>query len=371
MSKVEATFLDYFEELEDPRTGDNIRYPVHEILFVALCAIICGSDSWRDLVEFGKVKIDFLRQFFPYEHGIPSKNTFYRFFATLKPGSFKECFLAWVSVLKLVDNEIISIDGKTLRHSFDNANNKSAIHMVSAFASKTGIVLGQEKVSEKSNEITAIPKLLDMLDLRGAIVTIDAMGTQKEIAKQIIDNGGDYILALKGNHSRLHTDVTEFLAENKSEKYCKTATDTDCGHGRIETRKCVVTEEINWLGDLKFPGQKSIFCIESTRIIGDKQTLETRHYISSLSAQPVSLNTATRYHWAVENNLHWTLDMTFNEDASRVRLNNASENMAMIRHTVLNLIKLAKPKFKTDISLKGLRKRAGWDNDTLATILRQ
>jgi predicted transposase YbfD/YdcC len=371
MSKVEETFLDYFDDLEDPRVGENTRYSVHEILLVALCAIVCGADSWRDLVEFGNLKIAFLRQYFPYEYGIPSKNTFYRFFATLKPGSFKECFLSWVSGLKLANNEVIAIDGKTLRHSFDNANNKAAIHMVSAFAAKTGIVLGQERVSDKSNEITAIPKLLDLLDLKGAVVTIDAMGTQKDIAKQIIDGGGNYILALKGNHSKLHKEVTDFMAQNQDQKYCKTATDTDCGHGRIETRKCTATEEINWLSDLRFPGQKSIFSIESTRVIGDKETTETRHYISSLPAQPNVLNINTRRHWAVENCLHWTLDMTFNEDYSRVRLNNASENMAMIRHTVLNLLKLAKPKFKKDTSLKGLRKMAGWDNATLATILRQ
>lgn len=371
MLKKEEFFLDYFEDIEDPRIGENTRYSVSEILLVALCAIICGADSWRDLVEFGKIKIDFLREYFPYEYGIPSKNTFYRFFATLKPGSFKECFLSWVSGLKLVDNEVIAIDGKTLRHSFDSANNKSAIHMVSAFAAKTGIVLGQEKVSDKSNEITAIPKLLDLLDLNGAVVTIDAMGTQKNIAQQIIDGGGDYILALKGNHTKLHTEVIDFLAQSKDQKYCKTAIDTDCGHGRIETRKCMATEEINWLSDLKFPGQKSIFCIESIRIIGDKETTEIRHYISSLPAKPAMLNINTRYHWAVENCLHWTLDMTFNEDYSRVRLNNASENMAMIRHSVLNLLKLAKPKFKKDTSIKGLRKMAGWSNDTLATILRQ
>jgi predicted transposase YbfD/YdcC len=371
MSKKEEVFLDYFDELEDPRVGDNTRYSVHEILLVAFCAIICGADSWRDLVEFGNLKIDFLRQYFPYKYGIPSKNTFYRFFAALKPGSFKDCFLSWVSELNLVSNEVIAIDGKTLRHSFDSANNQSAIHMVSAFATKTGIVLGQEKVSDKSNEITAIGKLLNLLDLNGAIVTIDAIGTQKKIAKQIVDGGGNYILALKGNHSKLHTEVADFIEQNKDQKYFKNVTDTDCGHGRIEIRKCTATEEISWLSDLRFPGQKSIFSIESTRVIGDKQTLETRYYISSLLAQPDILNITTRQHWAVENCLHWTLDMTFNEDYSRVRLNNASENMAMIRHTVLNLLKLAKPKFKKDTSLKGLRKMAGWDNATLATILGQ
>ena len=369
--KQEASFLDYFAEIDDPRNpGGNTKYQACEILLITLCAILCGADSWRDLVEYGKLKLEFLKSFFPYEYGVPSKNTFYRFFAALKPGVFKECFISWVKSLKLIDEEVIAIDGKTLRRSHDKKNDKSPIHMVSAFASKTGIVLGQEKVSDKSNEITAIPRLLDLLDLRGSIVTIDAMGTQKKIAKQIIDGGGDYILSLKGNHSTLHEEVAEFLQE-ENHNLCFQSEEVDCGHGRIETRKCIATESISWLGKLKFPGQKSIFAIDSTRILNNKETQETRYFISSLSAEPIKLNSATRLHWAVENQLHWTLDMTFNEDYSRVRLGNAAENLAMVRHTALNLLKIAKPKFKKDTSLKGLRKMAGWDNSTLSVILKQ
>lgn len=368
---IEESFLNFFEDIEDPRSGDNTRYSVSEILLVTLCAIIAGAESWRDLVDYGKIKLKFLRQYFPYTYGIPSKNTFYRFFAALKPNSFKSCFISWVQSLKLVENEIIAIDGKTLRRSHDKGKEQAAIHMVSAFAAKTGIVLGQEKVNNKSNEITAIPKLLDLLDINGSIVTIDAMGTQKKIAKQIIDNGGNYILALKGNHSILHEEVAEFLQENKNQPYCKQVQDVDCGHGRIETRNCIATEEIDWLGKLKFPGQESIFCVESTREINHKITTESRYYISSLEANPTKLNSATRSHWSVENCLHWVLDVNFNEDNSRIRLNNAAENMAMVRHSVLNLLKLAKPKFKKDTSLKGLRKMAGWDNSVLSTILNQ
>lgn len=369
--KKEPSFLDYFAEIEDPRTsGGNTKYKAHEILLITLGAILCGADSWRDLVEYGKLKLEFLRTFFPYEYGVPSKNTFYRFFAALKPGAFKECFLSWVNSLKLIDEEVIAIDGKTLRRSFDKKNEKSPIHMVSAFASKTGLVLGQEKVSDKSNEITAIPKLLHLLDLQGSIVTIDAMGTQKKIAQQIIDGGGNYILALKGNHSKLHEEVAEFFQEGNY-NLCSQAEDVDCGHGRIETRRCIATESIDWLGKLKFPGQKSIFAIDSTRVLNNKETQETRYFISSLPAEPIKLNSVTRLHWAVENQLHWTLDMTFNEDYSRVRLGNAAENLAMVRHTALNLLKIAKPKFKKDTSLKGLRKMAGWDNSTLGVILKQ
>lgn len=370
-AKKDLGFLDHFAELEDPRTeGGNTKHHVNEILLVTLCGIVCGSESWRDLVEYGNLKLEFLKTIFPYKHGIASKNTFYRFFAALKPGAFRECFVSWVNSLKLMDEEVIAIDGKTLRRSFDKENKKSAIHMVSAFASRTGIVLGQEKVTEKSNEITAIPKLLDLLDLRGSIVTIDAMGTQKKIAKQIIAGGGDYILALKGNHSTLHEEVAEFL-QPENYNLCAQAEDVDCGHGRIETRKCIASDSIDWLGELKFPGMKSIFAVESTRTFNDKETHETRYFISSLPAEPVRLNSATRMHWAVENKLHWTLDMTFNEDYSRVRLGNAAENLAIIRHSALNLLRLAKPKFKKDTSIKGLRKMAGWCNKTLSVILKQ
>lgn len=368
--KIKETFLEYFDDLEDPRIDRKKLYSAHEILLIAICSMTCGADGWRDMVLFGNSKLEFLRHYLPFLNGIPSKNTFCRFFGALKPESFKSCFISWVQSLQLVDNDVIAIDGKTVRHSFDKVNEKSAIHMVSAFASKARLVLGQQKVDDKSNEITAIPKLLALLDIRGAVVTIDAMGAQKSIAQQIIDGGGDYILALKGNQSTLHDEVTEFLENNKKQKYCKSAEETDCGHGRIENRKCFATEEIDWLGKLKFPGMKSIFLIESSRVIGEKETLEQRFYISSLPAEPVKLNSSTREHWSIENCLHWTLDMTFNEDASRIRSENAAENMAMVRHTVVNLMRQAKSKFK-DISLKGLRKKAGWDNKTLTTILNQ
>jgi len=372
IKKEEIGFLDYFEEIEDPRKpGGNTRHMACEILLITLCAILCGADSWRDLVEYGHLKLEFLQKFFPYKYGVPSKNTFYRFFAALKPEVFKDCFLSWIRTLELVDEDVIAIDGKTIRRSFDKTNEKKPIHVVSAFASKSGLVLGQEKVTEKSNEIKAIPQLLDLLDIRGSIITIDAMGTQKEIAKYIIDNGGDYILALKGNHSILHKEVAEFMQDKSNLKNFYQVEDVDCGHGRIETRECIATEAISWLGKLKFPGQKSVFAINSTREIKGKATKETRYFISSLPADPVKLNTATRLHWSVENQLHWVLDMTFNEDYSRIRLDNAAENISMVRHTALNLLKLAKSKFKKDTSLKGLRKMAGWDNNTLSIILKQ
>lgn len=366
---IEETFLDYFNDIEDPRLGKNKMYTAHEILFVTISSIICGAESWRDMVDFGELKLDFLRKYLPFANGIPSKNTFCRFFAALRPESFKRCFMAWVKSLQLLDNDVIAIDGKTVRHSFDRGNETSAIHMVSAFAAKSRLVLGQQKVDDKSNEITAIPKLLDLLNIRGSIVTIDAMGTQKEIARKIIEGGGDYILALKGNHSTLQSEVSEFLQNSHNSKYFKLTEENDCGHGRVELRRCHATEEIDWLGQLKFPGMKSIFCVESQRTIGKIETVEQRFYITSLSAEPIKLNMATRDHWSVENCLHWTLDMTFNEDASRIRSKNAPENIAMIRHTALNLLRQAKTNKYKNSSLKGLRKKAGWDNGTLAIIL--
>lgn len=372
MTKENKTFLDYFDEIEDPRSEKSLLYSVHEILLITICGLICGAESWRDFVTFGNEKLEFLREYLPFHYGVPSKNTFYRFFAALKPEQFKTCFLGWVNSLKLLNDEIIAIDGKRVCNSFDTANNKSAIHMVSAFAAKTKLVLAQQKVDDKSNEITAIPKLLELLDLRNNIVTIDAMGTQKEIAADIIERGGDYILALKGNHSTLHDDVVEFFSENIANlsSGVKSNEDVDCGHGRVETRRCYVTEEIEWLGKLKFAGMKSIICIDAEREINGLVNSEKRFYISSLAANAAKINCAIRNHWAVENNLHWSLDVTFNEDNSRIRLDNAAENIAMARHTALNLLKLAQPKYK-NVSLKGLRKKAGWGNDTLREILKQ
>ncbi len=373
MSKESAkTFLDYFDEIEDPRSDKGKLYSVHEIFLVVICGLVCGTESWRDFVIFGNEKLEFLKEYLPFSHGIPSKNTFCRFFAALEPEQFKKCFVAWVNSLGLIKNELIAIDGKRLCKSFDRLNEKSAIHMVSAFAAGAKLVLAQQKVDDKSNEITAIPKLLKLLDLKGNIVSIDAMGTQKEIAEEIIEREGDYILALKGNHSTLHDDVVEYFTDNinQSGSDIKMSEDVDCDHGRIEVRKCYVTEEVDWLGKLKFPGMRSIICIDAERTIGDAISQERRFYISSLPATAKRLNAAIRGHWMVENCLHWSLDVTFNEDNSRVRSDNAAENIAMARHTALNLLQQSKAKFK-NISLKALRKKAGWGNSTLQAILEQ
>lgn len=364
-----------FSNLKDPRISRKKLYPMIEILFVVLCGSICGAESWRDYVLFGKEKLEFLRGYFAFNNGIASKNTFARVFGSLDPECFKACFIDWVKGLQTVLNEVIAIDGKTLRGSFDTAGSSAAIHMVSAFATEARLVLAQQKVDEKSNEITAIPKLLDLFSLQGQIVTIDAMGCQSAIAEKIIDQGGDYVLALKGNQGTLCQDVTLFLETEVLKKKSKMIEDdheeVDCGHGRIETRKCFISSQIEWLPQQdKWKGLKSIAMIEERREIGVKVSVERRFFISSLPANAQKLAAAVRAHWAVENCLHWTLDLVFNEDASRVRKDNAPENMALVRHIVLNMLNKAKTSFK-DVSIKGLRKKAGWGNETLRFILMQ
>lgn len=372
-------FLYHFDELEDPRIDRKKLYPLPEILLVVLCGSICGAQSWRDFVTFGEEKLDYLRRFLPFKNGIPSKNTFARVLSSLDPKTFKQCFIAWIQSFQLVLKEVIAIDGKSLRKSFDKATEQSAIHMVSAFATSSKLVLGQEKVYEKSNEITAIPKLLDLLAIEGAIVSIDAMGTQKKIAKKIREKKADYVLSLKGNHSTLHDDIHLFLSteieklhRDKSHKIVDQYEDHDKGHGRIEHRICYVTDHLDWLEQrVDWCDLKTIAMVESRVTSGDKTTTEQRYFISSLPANAKELAVAIRSHWAIENSLHWVLDVTMGEDLSRVRKDHAPENMAMIRHIVLNLLRGAKSQFRKDMSLKGLQKKAGWGEKTLSTILMQ
>jgi len=371
-------FLYYFDALEDPRIDRKKLYPLSEILLIVLCGSICGTQSWRDFVTFGEEKLEYLRRFLPFNHGVPSKNTFARVLASLNPKVFKECFIEWVRSIQSLGKEVVAIDGKTLRKSFDKATEQSAIHMVSAFATSAKLVLGQEKTNDKSNEITAIPKLLDLLFLEGAIVSIDAMGAQKKIAKKIRSKKADYVLALKGNQSTLHDDVTLFLSKEIEKKQqgkmnrikdCHVACDK--GHGRIEKRTCYATDDLNWLEQRdEWCDLKSIAMIESHVTTGGKTTMERRYFISSLPADAKEISEAVRSHWAIENSLHWVLDVTLGEDNSRVRKDHAPENMAMVRHIILNLLQNAKKQFK-DMSLKRLQKKAGWGDSTLDLILMQ
>lgn len=372
---VSKTFNDYFGTLKDPRINRKKLYPLTEVLFIIIAGSVCFAESWRDYVSFGKEKLDFLQQYYPFENGIPSKNTFARVLAALEPEAFKKQFVLWVQSLQALLKGVIAIDGKTLCNSVDKNSEHSAIHMVSAFSTEMRLVLAQQKVFEKSNEITAIPKLLDLLDLKNQIVTIDAMGTQKAIAKQIIDKGGNYILALKGNQGTLNEDVRLFLEhellKEKSAAIKDVHEDFDKGHGRIESRRCVVSDKIDWLTQKEqWLGLNTLVMIEETREIKDKKSIERRFFISSLPPDAAKIAAAVRSHWKIENILHWTLDVVFNEDNSRIRKDNAGENMAMIRHITLNMLNHAKAHYK-DTGIKALRKKACWGNNNLKFILEQ
>ena len=367
-------FQEHFGKMTDPRVERTKLYPLEEILFVLLCGSICGAESWRDFVMFGQEKLDFLREYFPFSAGIPCKNTFARVCAALEPEQFRACFLAWAASLKRVPGEVIAIDGKTLCNSADAGAGTAAIHMLSAFATDSRLVLAQQKVVEKSNEITAIPAVLDLLDVTGHTVTIDAMGCQRSIAKKIRDKGAHYVLALKGNQGTLNDDVRLFLQTEAAKPVSLAISDTwsesDAGHGRVESRRCIVSDHLDWLAQRpEWSGLRSIAMLEETRDINGKVSCERRFFISSLPANAQQIAQAVRAHWGIENVLHWTLDVVFNEDQSTVRKDHAPQNMAIVRHVVLNMLNTAKKQFK-GIGVKALRKKAGWGNDNLRLILK-
>ncbi|SJM90942.1 transposase [Crenothrix polyspora] len=368
----EMDFLDIFGQLDDPRIERKKLHPMPEILLLTLCAVICGAESWDDIEMFGKSKLMFLRQYLPYESGVPSDDTLRRFFRAIDTTQFQHLFIQWVKewLSPEVAGKVVAIDGKTLRGSHEGG--QSPIHLVSAFASEAGIVLGQVKTSEKSNEITAIPELLEWLDVRGAIVTIDAMGCQKAIAEKIIDKGGDYLLALKGNQSGLHDDVRLHFEQPAPTSLTRMshAETIDKGHGRIEVRQCRLSTDIEWLKERhpEWKNLSSIIAIDSERLIGDTTTRETRYFISSSQAPAARMLAAVRLHWGIENQLHWVLDMSFGEDQSRIRKDNAPANVAIIRHAALNMIRQAP---KKRMSVKRMRKAAGWDDSLLTEVLAQ
>lgn len=372
--RSEIDLVKYFSNLEDPRVDRQKLHTLPDILFIVFCGAICGVETWEDFVDFAECKIDFIKKYASLKNGIPSKNTFNRVISSLDPSAFRECFLRWASDFQQELGRVIAIDGKTLRRSFDKASESTSIHMVSAFASEARLVLAQEKVAEKSNEITAIPNLIDMLNLNNSVVTIDAMGCQKTIAKKIIDAGGDYVLAVKGNQNKLHSQITTHfnnLFDMEYNKRVNVSVMENKSRGRLESRKCLATEELSWLGVKdQWPGLKSCIVLESKRMINNETTTERRYYISSLSNDAESINKIIRAHWGVENSLHWVMDVVFGEDYSRIRSANGAENMSMIKHVALNKLQAAKPSFKKSMTIKRLRKNAGWDDDTLEAILK-
>ena len=355
---TDKPFESFFNNIQDPR-HHNKRHQLIDIIFIAVCAVVSGADTYEQIENFGNKRIKWLGKFLELPHGIPSHDTFGRIFEKIIPNEFQNCFMRWIeSVAELTKGQVIAIDGKTLRRSHNQAADKKAIHMVSAWASSNQVVLGQLKTEEKSNEITAIPNLLKLLEVSGCVITIDAMGTQKKIAKTIIDKGADYILSLKENHKTLFDDVVRFFNDKKDmEKQgyvFDEHTDVDGGHGRIETRRAVVTADIDWLQDKdNWKGLKGIGMIESTREIGEECSHERRYYILSLNCNAQFFGTSVRKHWGIENSVHWVLDMAFREDESRMRKGHSPENFAAIRHIALNLLRSNKT-FKGSVKSKRL-----------------
>lgn len=365
MSKVVKTSLHrYFDQFPDYRVSRNKKHVLSDIIILSVIAVICGAESWDSIEAFGKSKEPFLRTFLRLANGIPSHDTINRVFSNLRPALFEQMFTKWVQGIKdeAIKTELISIDGKSIRGSKDSFHGRSPIHMVSAWANDNQMVLGQLKVEEKSNEITAIPRLLELLDIEGNIITIDAMGTQTAIAEKIIDNGADYILSVKGNQQELLDQIT---GRFNKQRPCSTDVTTEKGHGRIETRQCDVITQLDFIDDRElWAGIKSIVRITASREAGQKLTSETRYYITSLNEGAVRLGSLIRGHWGIENRLHWSLDMIFNEDRQRKRAKNAANNFSFIRKIALNTLK----KDNSKGSLVTKRLRAGWDDKFLLDL---
>ena len=368
----------HFGAITDPRAERGKEHALVEIITIALCAVISGADSWVAVEAFGRERIEWLQTFLTLRGGIPSHDTFGRVFAQLDPVEFRQCFLAWVqAVVGPVGKQVVAVDGKTLRRSHDRSKGKGALHLVSAWATESGLVLGQQAVESKSNEITAIPHLLRLLDLKGATVTIDAMGCQTAIARQIVTQEADYVLALKGNQSSVHDRVRLAFADARGAVGSSLAlhdldiaTTVNKGHGRLERRRCwslgdpaylaYIDPEGAWLG------LRTVVMVEAERRIGDTRSSEIRYYLSSLNSDAAMLNQAIRSHWGIETQLHWVLDVTFHEDASRVRTDHAPQNFAILRHFALNLLRQDRT---TRASLPTKRFRAALSTSYLHTIL--
>ena len=359
--------INFFTEIKDPRIERCKEHLLEDIIFITIAAVICGSETWNDIENYGIAKESWLRKFLKLPNGIPSHDTFNRLFSLLDPKQLEEAFINWVkSIAKITEGEIVSIDGKTIRGS-RNKGSKSFVHMVSAWSSNNHMLLGQVKTDEKSNEITAIPKLLEVLELNGCIVTIDAMGCQTEIAEKIKSKGADYILAVKGNQGTLEEGIPDVVRFTKPIDQFE---ENDFGHGRIEQRKCYVYTDLSHIScTQKWKDMKSIIKVEAQRTIksNSKIETETRFYISSLQPDAKKMGEAIRKHWGIENSLHWVLDVSFGEDRSMKHNVNAIENFSIINRVALTLVKQDKSKKR---SVRGKRLDAAWDNDFLLKILK-
>ena len=381
-----VVFLSYFSDLPDVRQRGKVMYPLPEVLLLCLLAVLAGAETITDIARFGEKKLALLRRFRPFEAGTPAHDHLGDILATLDAEAFQRCFVGWVAALIGVPEGVVAIDGKTVRRSKGAA--KDAIHMVSAFAARQRLVLGQVKVADKANEIVAIPKLLEMLAIEGAIVTIDAMGKagqrfrqaqpdgmarrgcQRDIAQKILDKKADYVLALKGNQGSLREDVEVLAAEQNARGFADTKisrdTTVDGDHGRIETRTTTVIHDVEWLQERhNWPGLNAVVMVESSREVSGKTEQETRFYITSLVMVAALLGPVVRSHWAIENSLHWVMDMIFRDDECRVRTDHAPANFTTIKHMAHNLLRQA----STKDSLRLRRKVAAWDDEFLASLI--
>ncbi len=370
--KYTTSISEHFASLTDPRKVGMVEHRLLDIVTIAVCAVICGADDWTKVHLFGKARYEWLKTFLALPHGIPSHDTFSRVFAALSAQELQRCFANWVNALvNLTEGEVIAIDGKTLRRSYDRGSNKAAIHMVSAWAQANRMVLGQVKTEAKSNEITAIPQLLKLLDIKGCVVTIDAMGCQKAITAQIIAQGADYVIALKANQGNLYQDVVDYFTYAQAigfngVDHCYHET-LDADHGRIELRRYWTIGVIDWLQDKdKWQGLRLIGMVQAERHEGEKFSREQRYYIASLDNSAKRFAQAVRGHWSIENSLHWSLDVSFREDDCRIRNGEGAENFAVLRHIALSLLQQEKTE-KVGVASK--RFKAALDTQYLLKVL--
>lgn len=364
-------FVEHFSKLPDPRIERNKLHALMDIIVLTICAVISGAEGWEDIADFGRNQLDWLRRYIPLKNGVPSHDCIAYVISRLSPKGFQDCFISWTrSVYTQTEGELISVDGKTARGSRDRKNNRNPLHMVSAWSSANRLVLGQEATDVKSNEIIAIPKLLALLELKGCIVTLDAMGCQREIAKQIINQGGDYVLGLKGNQGSLHEAVEDYFTTAQAAKFKQIKRDyieeVDNSHGRLETRRYWITDDLQTLPKTEcWAGLRSIGMIEREYEEAGKFFKEKRFFINSIPPSAKTFAYAARGHWVIENTLHWRMDVVLREDASRIRKGNAPSIMTSIRHLVLNLFQ----KEPSKLSLPKKRRMAAWDSDFRAKVL--